>query len=221
MKTFLLLTRALFCCTSVLLFSGCSYEQDEWHSDTPAYRLHKNGVISPYDSMGQACNNIYREYRNIYVRPAVPASLVIRRVEDIARRTVILEPYLQIEEEAVEDIISGSIPLKDYADTVLSPEAQNMLIPFLNSLNGIPDNGVYIAALDFENEIISNTGLNHSDIRILLTLTSIMKYHTENGDDDWPDQGTNITKAVLYGSMENSSKAVIMAVVVRLTRESY
>lgn len=222
MKNCFRLAKALFCLTPVLFFSGCSSDS-ELYSEEPVFYLtgSKNGVISPYDSMGKAYDSIYREYRNIYNDSIVSTRLIISRVEEIAGRTVISEPYLQIEEEAVEDIISGSITPQDYANVVLSTEARNLFIPFLNSLDGMSDNDVYIAAFDFESQVLSDVTLNGSDTEILLTAISVMKYHTENGDDDWSDQGTTITKAVLYGSRENSSKAVIMAVVVRLIMESY
>lgn len=220
MKNYLRLAKALFCLTPVLFFSECSSDSELYSEKSTYLTGNRNIIISPYDNnMGKAYDSIYREYRSMYTDTA-STSLIIKRIEGIAERIVVLEPYLQIEEAAVEDIISRSISLKDYADVVLSPEAQIILLDFLGSLDGMSDNDIYAAALDFE-EIILNTSLGQSSTGILLTVASVIKQHTENGDDDWANQGTTITKAILYGSAENSSKAVVMAVVVRLIREGY
>jgi len=225
MKTSHVLINALYLTVLILLFSGCSADSESDYQQSHS-QLQKNGIISPFEAMGETYNHIYQTYQNEYQNTAASTELIIERVENIILRTNTLEEfresYPSITKEIIDSLMDRNIPIEGYAMSVLSYEAQSIFIPFLNSLTSLSNQEIYRSTSDFEDILTQTTTYGENDIRTMLTVTTIIKSHIENGDDDdWDNQGTTILKTALFGSAENSNKAVVIAVIARLIHESY
>ncbi len=221
MKTFYPLSKVLFFVVLIVLFSRCSDELESNFNSSNSLQQ-KNGITISFNNIGEAYNYIYQTYQNEYQDSVVTTELIIQRVENIVLRGVVLgevkESYPNISNEIIDSLTDDTISLEEYTINLLSFEAQSNFIPFLNSLNNKTNQDVYNTVSNFENTVMLSGTYSENDIKVMQTITTIIKAHTENGDDDdWSNQGSTVTKAALYGSAESSSKATIMAAIVRLT----
>lgn len=209
----------------ILFYSGCSLDTEPDYQQAHS-QLRKNGNIAPFESMSETYNKIYQTYQNEHPNTFASPELILERIEDITLRVVDLEEvggsYPNITKEIIDTLLDRSIPVERYTMAVLNIEAQSVFIPFLNSLTYLSNQDIYKNTLDFEDSLTPTTTYSDNDIRTMRTVTTLIKSHIENGDDDdWSNQGTTLTKAALYGSAENTNKAVVMSLIVRLIHESY
>jgi hypothetical protein len=220
MKTFYHLIRLFLSLGFALLFS-CSSDEFTLTEENNTL-VQRQNIANPYDQTGLLYSQIYHEYHSIHLDSIYSIDRIIAEVDKIVTLSAVYDEimgvYSPIDNDDIENIVlNQNITLENYIqNSTLSTITQQRFIKFTDSLRGKTHNQIYDDIVDFEDKAIKDTLLTSDDKDILLNTCSILRYSLDNGDRDWDDDKSNIIKATLIGIQENSTKAIIMAVTVRI-----
>ena len=217
------LATLFFCCSSDEMFYS-----DEKNNLSASMKLSENllNAENPYDKTGRAYRQIYQNYLSIYADSVFTTTEIIYKTGLIATQTAdfmeIQEPYSPIEASIIENMLSDQYSTLEHIirNSSLTPHNQENLIFLVEGIKNQPVSDIYESVIDFENMILLETDITENDRRVLLVISSIIRYSIiDNGDDtDWGNQNTGIIKAALYGVEENNCKAMLMAVVFKIVQ---
>lgn len=216
------LLRSFLCIGLAMLFSCCSPEE-MYQTDKNSIPAFRQNTANLFDQTGMLYEQIYQDYLLAHIDSVYSTDRVIAEVEKIVAVSSAyyqgLETYSPVDIAVIQDIVfNRNISLEDYIqNATLTPVAQQLFVELTDSLIDNTNSELYNTLVDFESKVIKDSRLSSSDKEILLNCCSIMRYSIDSGGDkDWNDDNNAIIKAALTGMEENSSKAIIMAVVVRV-----
>ncbi len=222
MKTCYHLIRLFLCLGFALLFSCCSSDEFTLTEENNTL-VQRQNIANSYEQTGILYSQIYHEYQLIHSDSSYSINRIITEVEKIIALSTIynesMEAYSSIDNAVIQDIIfNHSNILENYIEnSALSPIAQQLFIGVIASLDNTSHNEQLDTLIDFEHHVMKDSLLTSLDQKILLNSSSIMRHSLDNGDDtDWDNSGDTILKATLIGMKENTSKAIVMAVVVQV-----
>lgn len=223
MRIFRLLLCSFLGLSLTPLFIGCNSDEI-FDTGIQTHLVWRENAGNPYDETGMLFSRIYHDYKSIHSDSVYDINRIITEVEKIIEQSAIYSElagtYTPIDPIIIRDVILNpdvSIDECIYQlDWDYTVQQFGLLLYNILQVNMSSDE-VYASLIEFETQILQNSDLSMDVKEKLLSCCSIMRYDLDNGDDrDWNDQNGNIVKAVLMGMKENTSKAIVMAVVVQV-----
>lgn len=184
---------------------------------------------NPFDSAGKAYNAILDACNDEIFLDNNPESIT-ETVESIANDLpdfIILETsndYTAVDYEILKEIMDGDYPFENaMSDSSLSSNAKIILTNFIINLESQVENQsaatVHAFIIEFESALWQQTNLSSNDRKIILSITSVVRYvNAENdngGNNDWKNKKTGIT-ATLIGMFQNTAQGVLNATAVTI-----
>jgi len=209
----------------VLFFTSCSSDEIAVSEENGTLTQRQN-LVNSFDKTGVLYKQLFDASQLIPSDSIFSINQIILEVEKTAAQVpdfvALQNSYTPIDTLVIGSIVfDQAITVKDYIHgSILSPHAQQLFISLTDSLHQNTTGNSLNLIIDFEFRVIQDIQLTTLDKEIMLTSCSIMRYNLDNGDDtDWNDDNSDIIKATLTGIKENSSKDIIMAVIIRVVNK--
>ncbi|PZR16207.1 MAG: hypothetical protein DI539_17910 [Flavobacterium psychrophilum] len=210
---------------SVMLLIACTEGDQQLLPETPntSVSLKSSQVIienksNPYDAIGQDYRNFLSSYKTGTYSPSNYAA-VVNSVNALTGFTALSSGNVQLRLLLNGCMNTPEITLSTLLqNSNLSPAAKDLLTDFINSYQKLanePFSSAYDDIVLTETEVSNSNLLIADERRILLTVTSVVRYslyHSCCEDTDWEKSVGNIV-AFAAGALENNELALQYALI--------
>ena len=216
---------ALSCSTDTSEFNDAQGKNSTQYNTARIYEMSPSNLVNQYDEAGRVHNKLLANYLNsthaTATLPSIVSAIEALAAQDTDFAALSTQSYVPIttgqayliSQNNVQDVLtSGSL---SSAGTSSIETFFNLMVSFQSQNENYP--AIYEAITVYEDSVISNTGLNNSDKKIILTTTSIARYAAyysrqdgKGKDKDWRLSVGNIVNAS-SGASEGMAKAVTMS----------